>query len=334
MASLQEELKKRERVLTRDERIYEQRDQNKRDREQLNKIRQKHIASEKNSIKADKELGLRKTDWKSRRAYAREGRTDHANLPYNERIAKAREYADREFDTLQANKKVEADRQKAIDEQNWADFNKWESLVQSDEPLKYTDFQEKENLFKKFAGQENFIKEKIWALSDIIENETTDDATRKSLIYTLEQIAASHNQFKEAQQDTYAMIEKEKRGELRGEEIFTNQEDIDRWNIERGFTTPDPVDPVATEKQPKGVNEVSSPDDSIGAKGNPWQRKSLMDSPKLANEATERILTKQGYDLRGLGIAQKQDLFSDYRLGRLQETDKGLFFNNKLLRKR
>ena len=327
MASLQEELEKQQKKKHPDEVIHEVRDQKKRDREQLNQIRKKHIDSEKNALKTEKELGLRKTNWKSRRKYQQEGTSDR------DRINKAREYADREFDTIQANRKVEADRQKAIDEQNWADFNKWEGLAQQDD-LKLSDFQEKENLFKKFAGQENFIKEKIWALSDIIENETTDDETRRSLIYTLEQIAASHNQFKEAQQDTYAMIEKEKRGELRGEEIFTNQEDIDEWNISRGFTTPDPVDPVASENQPTGVNEVSSPDDSIGAKGNTWQRQSFMDSPKLANEATERILTKQGYDLRGLGVSQKQDLFSDYRLGRLQETDKGLFFNNKLLRKR
>ena len=329
MASLQEELKKREKVLTRDERIYEQRDQSKRDREQLNKIRQKHIDSEKKAIKTEKELGLRKTNWKSRRAYAQEGRTDHANLPYNERIAKAREYGDREFDTLQANKKVEADRQKAIDEQNWANYNKWEALTQQDD-LKFSDFQEKENLFKQFAGEENFIKEKIFALSDIIENNATDDVTKTSLIRVMEEMAAAHNQFKESQQDTYTMIEKEKKGELRGEEIFTNPEDIDELNIKRAFTTPDPVEIDAK----KGVSEISSPDDSIGAKGNPWQRKSLMDSPKLANEATERILTKQGYDLRGLGLTQKQDLFSDYRLGKLQETDKGLFFNNKLLRKR
>jgi hypothetical protein len=87
--------------------------------------------------------------------------------------------------------------------------------------------------------------------------------------------------------------------------------------------------------QPEGVKEVSGADSlKIGEKGNPWQRKSLMDSPKLANEATERILKEKGYDLRGLGLTQKQDLFSDYRLGRLPETDKGLFFNNKLLRKR
>ena len=79
-------------------------------------------------------------------------------------------------------------------------------------------------------------------------------------------------------------------------------------------------------------NWTKDSDKNIGS--TPWARKSLMDSPKLANEATERILTKQGYDLRGLGLTQKQDLFSDYRLGKLQETDKGLFFNNKLLRKR
>ena len=87
--------------------------------------------------------------------------------------------------------------------------------------------------------------------------------------------------------------------------------------------------------QPKGVKEVSGTEKlKIGEKGNVWQRKSLMDSPKEANKATEAILKDKGYDLRGLGLTQKQDLFSDYRLGRLQETDKGLFFNNKLLRKK
>ena len=87
--------------------------------------------------------------------------------------------------------------------------------------------------------------------------------------------------------------------------------------------------------QPKGVKEVSGTEKlKIGEKGNVWQRKSLMDSPKEANKATETILKDKGYDLRGLGLTQKQDLFSDYRLGRLQETDKGLFFNNKLLRKK
>ena len=86
---------------------------------------------------------------------------------------------------------------------------------------------------------------------------------------------------------------------------------------------------------PKGVKEVSGAEKlKIGEKGNTWQRKSLMDSPKAANDATETILKDKGYDLRGLGLTQKQDLFSDYRLGRLQETDKGLFFNDKLLRKR
>ena len=100
-------------------------------------------------------------------------------------------------------------------------------------------------------------------------------------------------------------------------------------------TTTEGNDVETEQEQPKGVKEVSGTDSlKIGEKGNPWQRKSLMDSPKEANKATEAILKDKGYDLRGLGLTQKQDLFSDYRLGRLQETDKGLFFNNKLIRKR
>ena len=89
-----------------------------------------------------------------------------------------------------------------------------------------------------------------------------------------------------------------------------------------------------TSKDPQPV-EQKEPDLTIGSK--PWARKWAGGdgtSYRDANAATEELLTKEGWDLRGLGIAQKQDLFSDYRLGRLQETDKGLFFNNKLIRKR
>ena len=89
------------------------------------------------------------------------------------------------------------------------------------------------------------------------------------------------------------------------------------------------------EPPPKGVKEVSGAEKlKIGEKGNRWYRKSLMDSPKAANDATEAILKEKGYDLRGLGLTQKQDLFAAYRGDTLLETDKGLFFNNKLIRKR
>ena len=70
---------------------------------------------------------------------------------------------------------------------------------------------------------------------------------------------------------------------------------------------------------------------TIGSK--PWVR-GKGTSYKDANAATEELMKKEGYDLRGLGISQKQDLFSAYRSGRTHKTDKGLFHNQKLLRKR
>ena len=268
MASLQEELEKRQKNKHPDEVTQDLRDQKKRDKEQLNTIRQKHIDSEKNAIKTEKELGLRKTNWKSRRQYKQEGRSDR------DRINKAREYGDREFDTLQANKKVEADRQKAIDEENWANYNKWEGLAQQDD-LQISDFQEKENLFKQFAGQENFIKEKIFALSDIIENNATDDVTKTSLIRVMEEIAASHNQFKESQQDTYALIEKDKAGTLRGEDLFTNQSDIDEFNLSRGITT-------APSTNVQGQTDIQAAQSDVKTK----------DTPKWSGEVGSRTLNK------------------------------------------
>ena len=59
-----------------------------------------------------------------------------------------------------------------------------------------------------------------------------------------------------------------------------------------------------------------------------------MDSPKLANQATWRLLEEEGYDLRGLGLSDKQDLARDYRLGRLNQSDKGMFFRNRFMRKK
>ena len=49
-----------------------------------------------------------------------------------------------------------------------------------------------------------------------------------------------------------------------------------------------------------------------------------------ANEATWKLLEEKGYDLRG--VRDKDRLAADYRLGRLQETDKGLWYENKFLR--
>tara|TARA_Y100001963_G_scaffold139220_1_gene204814 strand:+ start:41 stop:859 length:819 start_codon:yes stop_codon:yes gene_type:complete len=75
-------------------------------------------------------------------------------------------------------------------------------------------------------------------------------------------------------------------------------------------------------------NEISDADRELGS--TPWARKGLMDSPKLANQATWRLLEEEGYDLRG--VQDKDRLAADYRLGRLNKTDKGLWYENKFLR--
>jgi len=81
-------------------------------------------------------------------------------------------------------------------------------------------------------------------------------------------------------------------------------------------------------EKPNNLKTTSEAERELGS--TPWARKSLMDSPKLANQATWRILEEKGYDLRG--VQDKDRLAADYRLGRLHETDKGLWYENKFLR--
>jgi hypothetical protein len=86
-----------------------------------------------------------------------------------------------------------------------------------------------------------------------------------------------------------------------------------------------------TSKDPQPVEKEKGPDLTIGS--SPWARGSGT-SYRDANAATEELLTKEGWDLRGLGLTQKQDLFSDYRTGRLPKTDTSIFFNNQRIKKR
>merc|ERR1712159_420373 len=98
----------------------------------------------------------------------------------------------------------------------------------------------------------------------------------------------------------------------KGDEVITNKEDLD--------------------KTTNNLKTISEADRELGS--TPWARKSLMDSPKLANQATWRLLEEEGYDLRGLGLSDKQDLARDYRLDRLNKSDKGMWFRNRFMRKR
>ena len=90
-----------------------------------------------------------------------------------------------------------------------------------------------------------------------------------------------------------------------------------------------------TSTDPQPGEKEKGPDLTIGAK--PWARKWAGGdgtSYRDANAATEALMKQEGWDLRGLGIAQKQDLFSDYRTGRLPKTDTSIFFNNQRIKKR
>ena len=87
-----------------------------------------------------------------------------------------------------------------------------------------------------------------------------------------------------------------------------------------------------TSKDPQPVEKEKGPDLTIGAKR--WKGRGSGTTFREANDATEALMKQEGWDLRGLGIAQKQDLFSDYRTGRLPKTDTSIFFNNQRIKKR
>jgi len=119
----------------------------------------------------------------------------------------------------------------------------------------------------------------------------------------------------------------------------TDQESSDKyWYGTSNDTTTDTTtdntttDNTTTDNTPidqgNNLKTISEAERELGS--TPWARKSLMDSPKLANQATWRLLEEKGYDLRG--VQDKDRLAADYRLGRLHETDKGLWYENKFLR--
>ena len=112
--------------------------------------------------------------------------------------------------------------------------------------------------------------------------------------------------------DQFPVEEMSNENTNKGDEVITNKEDLD--------------------KTTNNLKTISEADRELGS--TPWARKSLMDSPKLANQATWRLLEEEGYDLRGLGLSDKQDLARDYRLDRLNKTDKGMFFRNRFMRKK
>jgi len=184
MASLQEELKKRQKKKHPDEVIHEARDQKKRDRQQLNKIRKKHIDSEKKAIKSEDR------SFKAKRKAKKEGTWKSSR----ERINTARGYADKEFDLLQSNKKQKEDQrieeQKAFDK----DYNVYEGYTQRDD-LSSEEFAEKSSLGKQLASSNTFFKERQEALRSILESQTITKEAEVGLTRTLEAMEAIEGQF-------------------------------------------------------------------------------------------------------------------------------------------
>ena len=197
MASLQEELKKRQKKKHPDEVIHEARDQKKRDRKQLNKIRKSKVDSEKKAIKSEDR------SFKAKRKAKKEGTWKSSR----ERINTARGYADKEFDLLQSNKKQKEDQrieeQKAFDK----DYNVYEGYTQRDD-LSSEEFAEKSSLGKQLASSNTFFKERQEALRSILESQTITKEAEVGLTRTLEAMEAIEGQFvdnngERIQQDMY-----------------------------------------------------------------------------------------------------------------------------------
>jgi len=121
------------------------------------------------------------------------------------------------------------------------------------------------------------------------------------------------------------------RSRIRSDEEYRKQfpgtDELDKVEV-------DPADKASVTSKDKLDKQgssltISDADRKLGS--TPWARKGLFgEGPKLANQATWRLLEEEGYDLRG--VQDKDRLAADYRLGRLNKTDKGLWYENKFLR--
>ena len=170
----------------------------------------------------------------------------------------------------------------------------------------------------------------------VVQQDFDEDTQEKSYTY---QSGYGDVNFMNKQKDKEFIDEKDKSnvndGGKSGIQVADTQTDIKAAGGGKGVSgvqnRPQLNRDEITTKEQKPVEKEKGPDLTIGS--SPWSRGSGT-SYRDANAATEELLTKEGWDLRGLGIAQKQDLFSDYRTGRLPKTDTSIFFNNQRIKKR
>ena len=163
----------------------------------------------------------------------------------------------------------------------------------------------------------------------LVQNSVFDEDTQEAS-YTYQSGYGDVN-FMNKQKDE----EFKEEGNQSGIQVADTQTDIKATGSGKGVSgvqsKPQLTRDEITSNDPQPVEKEKGPDLTIGS--SPWSRGSGT-SYRDANAATEELLTKEGWDLRGLGIAQKQDLFSDYRTGRLPKTDTSIFFNNQRIKKR
>ena len=230
----------------------------------------------------------------------------------------------------------EQKREQAVFDQIQAKKAETESHLKAFETGELTDYDiAKEDLghiFQRLVENPNMTDQQRTRLIKaglLVQNSVFDEDTQEAS-YTYQSGYGDVN-FMNTQKDE----EFKKEGDQSGIQVADKQTDIKAAGGGKGVSgvqnRPQLNRDEITTKEQKPVEKEKGPDLTIGS--SPWSRGSGT-SYRDANAATEELLTKEGWDLRGLGIAQKQDLFSDYRTGRLPKTDTSIFFNNQRIKKR
>tara|TARA_B100000287_G_scaffold66619_1_gene58230 strand:+ start:43 stop:975 length:933 start_codon:yes stop_codon:yes gene_type:complete len=217
-------------------------------------------------------------------------------------------------------------KQKAVNarrDSNLKSFNEWEKLAQRDD-LESEEFAEKGRIFAEFGGDGTFIQERVDSINSLLESGVLSKEAEVGLTNTLEALVAAEGSFKESREQVFNIPDETVSNvEIENQYNPGELEDIKSDNVS-GVTSKQALDNQSSSLK------ISEAERKLGS--TPWQRKSLMDSPRAANEATWKLLEEEGYDLRG--VQDKDRLAADYRLGRLNKTDKGLWYENKFLRNR
>ena len=239
----------------------------------------------------------------------------------------------------------EQKREQAVFDQIQAKKAETESHLKAFETGELTDYDiAKEDLghiFQRLVENPNMTDQQRTRLIKaglLVQNSVFDEDTQEAS-YTYQSGYGDVN-FMNKQKDKEFIDEKDKSnvndGGKSGIQVADTQTDIKAAGGGEGTagvqSKPQLTRDEITSTDPQPVEKEKGPDLTIGAKR--WKGRGSGTTFREANDATEALMKQEGWDLRGLGIAQKQDLFSDYRTGRLPKTDTSIFFNNQRIKKR